>query len=318
MRLICRKLLVPPALAIAAVAAVSAAIPAKHLQAALPSNAAFEQRELRRIHAHFDSVLSELARVDVSQLTKTQSTQRQSLVATLRGYNERGVFPHNYDFSAPTPYFVDRKTGTLCAVAFLLESTGRRDIVDRVAKANNNVWVAALKGDTAFASWLDARGITLNEAARIQVPYMGEEPPPPVELKSGGDTWMYVSGVAALTTLATSVGTTAWNALGNADGHGKKRAVVGLVSSLATSVVGGVVFYQGGPGSRNKLTGSAGVAIGAIGMGFATRSLMHRSSYLASKREGTNAKRATIETNISPILPVGKNGGTGLSMSVRF
>ena len=73
------------------------------------------------------------------------------------------------------PYFVDRKTGTLCAVGFLLASTGRADIVDRVAGVNNNVYVAELAGDTAFTAWLVEQGITLDEAARIQVPYWGDE-----------------------------------------------------------------------------------------------------------------------------------------------
>lgn len=69
------------------------------------------------------------------------------------------------------PYFVDRKTGVLCAVAHLLESTGRRDVVDRVAALDNNIWVAQLAGDTAFRRWLDTHSLTSTEAARIQVPY---------------------------------------------------------------------------------------------------------------------------------------------------
>src|SRR5262245_8356563 len=117
--------------------------------------ASSDAREIARIRAHFDSVLTELSAYDARFSTAPQVARRQSLIATLRGYRARGVFPHNYDFAEPMPYFVDRKTGTLCAVAFLLESTGRRDIVDRVAQADNNVWVAQLAGDTALGTWLD-------------------------------------------------------------------------------------------------------------------------------------------------------------------
>ena len=78
-----------------------------------------------------------------------------ALIATLDAYRDRGLFPRNYDFPGQLmPYFFDRKTGVLCAVAHLLESTGRRDIVDRVAQMNNDVWVAELAPDSAFGTWL--------------------------------------------------------------------------------------------------------------------------------------------------------------------
>ncbi|HTE43613.1 MAG TPA: hypothetical protein VK636_00105, partial [Gemmatimonadaceae bacterium] len=119
---------------------------------------------------HFDSVLTELSGRDIGALTATQRSNRGTLVRELAAYSRRGVFPHNYDFPGrAVPYFVDRKTGTLCAVGNLLAFTGRRDVVDRVARANNNVWVDQLSADTAFAAWLDANGLTLHEAARIQL-----------------------------------------------------------------------------------------------------------------------------------------------------
>lgn len=84
--------------------------------------------EVSRVRSHFDSVLSEL-------------------VAALRAYRDRGVFPHNYDFPLrETPHFVDRKTGTLCVLTHLLALSGRDDIVRRVVRANNNVWVPQLAG----------------------------------------------------------------------------------------------------------------------------------------------------------------------------
>ena len=127
---------------------------------------------VHRIRTHFDSVLTGLGSRDLTALTQEQRARRASLMTTLRAYQARGVFPHNYDFPGQdVPYFVDRKTGTLCAVAHLLASTGRRDIVDRVARANNNVLVPQLAGDSAFTHWLSDNGITLDEAAFIQVPY---------------------------------------------------------------------------------------------------------------------------------------------------
>lgn len=133
--------------------------------------------EVVRIRAHFDSVLAELRVRDVSALSSKQRPQRTALVHVLTAYRDRGVFPNNYDFpGAAVPYFVDRKTGTRCAVAHLLESAGRHDIVVRVRRVNNNVWVAELGRDTAFVGWLDAHGLSLEEAARIQVPYIDPQP----------------------------------------------------------------------------------------------------------------------------------------------
>src|SRR5689334_2961088 len=132
---------------------------------------AFRGAEDLRIRLHFDSVLAELRARDVSTLSPAQRASRSAVVRSVVAYRDRGLFPRNYDFAERTPYFVDRQTGIRCAVAFLLETTGRRDIVDRVAAADNNVYVRALAGDTAFTRWLDARGLTIDEAARIQVVY---------------------------------------------------------------------------------------------------------------------------------------------------
>ena len=140
--------------------------------------AASGAKEVARVRAHFDSVLTELTARDASSLTAGQRAHRAALVAELARYRDRGAFPHNYDFPGRlVPYFVDRKTGAMCAVANLLAATGRRDIVDRVAAANNNVWVDDLQSDTAFTHWLDDNGLTLSEAARIQIVYDNSQTP---------------------------------------------------------------------------------------------------------------------------------------------
>ncbi len=70
-----------------------------------------EHAEIARIHAHFDSVLVELGQRDVSMLSAAQREARLSLKRTLQAYRDRSVFPHNYDFAAPTPYFVTARPG---------------------------------------------------------------------------------------------------------------------------------------------------------------------------------------------------------------
>src|SRR4051812_26273073 len=75
-------------------------------------------REIARIQQHFDSVLVELGQRDTRSLSKSAASNRAELVAELHRYRDQGAFPHNYDFPGEAvPYFVDRETGVLCAVA---------------------------------------------------------------------------------------------------------------------------------------------------------------------------------------------------------
>ena len=152
--------------------------PARHTSPTDVTHGTARLMEVQRIRAHFDSVLAELPTHHDPALSAAQRSRRSALLLTLTAYRDAGSFPHNYDFpNQPTPYFVDRKTGVLCAVAHLLESTGRRDIVDRVAQTNNTAYVRELAADTAFVHWLDRQGLTLAEAAWIQIPYMGGPQP---------------------------------------------------------------------------------------------------------------------------------------------
>ncbi len=267
------------------------------------------QDEQQRIHAHFDSVLAELGLRDVRSLTAPQRAERARLVATLAAYNARAVFPHNYDFpDQPTPYFVDRQTGTRCAVAHLLESTGRRDIVDRVTRANNNVWVAQLAGDSALATWLDQHGITLAEAARIQVPYVS----------SAEQTMIVTVVVGAPIALVGSLATGIWNATGNADGHRRSGLVFGIASGVALSAIGGMLMVQ------EQATGTIGgtsAAIGGISVALAIRGLQRRGRVMAAKRDAKDEldrRRAEPRANVVPLIAMGRTPSAGAAMTIRF
>jgi hypothetical protein len=135
----------------------------------------FATWERARIRAHFDSVVGELREVNVQSLGNEQRRERSRIISELEAYRDRGVFPRNYvPASPPTPTFIDQRTGARCAVGHLVEGSGRGDIVRRVAAMNNHVYVMALGADSAFTGWLDQHGLTLVEAARIQLPYVAE------------------------------------------------------------------------------------------------------------------------------------------------
>jgi hypothetical protein len=262
--------------------------------------------EVRRIQAHFDSVLVELAARPVGQLGGDRLARRATLARELRDYRDRATFPHNYDFPGrAVPYFVDRKTGTLCAVANLLAFTGRRDIVDRVARADNNVWVAQIAGDTAFARWLDANGITLAEAARIQMPYV--EAPPTAAQQARNDVFFVVAPLS----VGSSVLSSLWNATGNSDGHGRIANTVGLVSSVLTLAVGATTA-----GKRDvpAFVPATSVTLGTLGLALSTRGIMrHREGVLARK---ALEQRSTHEVSVAPM--VAPSGGAGVSVALRF
>ena len=258
--------------------------------------------EVSRVRAHFDSVLSELGARDVSALTNAQRARRAELVTALRAYRDRGVFPHNYDFPLrETPYFVDRKTGTLCAVAHLLALTGRDDIVRRVQRANNNVWVPQLASDTALLRWLDGHGLTLAEAARIQKPYGFVQPSPVV-----GSALMVTGSIA----LGTSLVASAWNAMANSDGHRPLGSAVGLASGIVSAGMGIALLAQpDGPSGANAAGGVAAAA-GVLGIALASRSILHHRTVLKEQQH------RALEARIAPILPLGRSAG--MEVAIRF
>ena len=262
--------------------------------------------EVQRIRAHFDSVLSELRTRDVSALSADRVQRRTALVAVLEGYRNRGVFPHNRHFPGEAvPYFIDRPTGTLCAVAYLLESTGRRDIVDAVAAMDNNVWVNDLAGNREFEGWLDEHGFTLAEAARIQVPYEGDwlEPEPQVSAFYAPRTSSAVVGAAAAMSL--------WNAFANRNGQQGIASLAGIGVGMAAAGYGAAVVATG---DAPRGVGALSIAVGGVSTYLATRGFMRQRHLAAEAKKAQLAARTTV----TPIVPLDGKGGAGLSISIKF
>lgn len=163
-----------------------------------------QRLEAARLRAHFDSVDTELRLPTALPRTPAQRMARATLIGWLREYREGGSFPRNDRFpDRAMPFFRDSR-GVLCAMAYLIDRSGRRDLVDRVAATRNNGSIPELAGDPDLRTWLDSVGLSVAEAARIQ-PFYGA-PPPPDEPAEQGVTASYaltsilVSG-ASLTTL---------------------------------------------------------------------------------------------------------------------
>ncbi len=127
--------------------------------------------EVARLRAHFDAVDAELRQAKEFQLTPSQRTARATLIGWLQEYRDAGKFPRNDQFPKfAMPFFRDDH-GALCAMAYLIERSGRRDLVDRIALTRNNAFIAELGNDAELRIWLDSVGLLATEAARIQPTY---------------------------------------------------------------------------------------------------------------------------------------------------
>ena len=126
--------------------------------------------ETQRLVTHFDTVIAELQSADVHTLTPTARAARLEMIATLGAYRDARRFPRNTRFVEPTPFFID-DDGTRCAMAHLIETSGHGDFVKAVAATRNTAYIDDLASEATLLRWLDAHGLTVAEAARIQPGY---------------------------------------------------------------------------------------------------------------------------------------------------
>lgn len=216
-------------------------------------------REVARLRAHFDSVLRELRAADVGTPTASQSLARQTLIRRLEQYAAAGRFPHNHvRAEALVPVFRDEH-GTLCAMAYLIASTGRTDIVDQVARTNNLAYIPELAGSAKLRAWLDSTGLTVAEAARIQPQYGGcctIEPSPAAP--PTGARRDYAVG-SALATVGSGTFLSLTLARGDATKLGRVTTWMGLAFGAAQAVHGAAgTSYR----DSRQTVGIANIAVG--------------------------------------------------------
>jgi len=261
------------------------------LAVALFTGPGHRSAEQVRLRAHFDSVLVELQARDVSMLSASQRTARGTLVRWLAEYRAAGQFPLNDRYSdLPTPIFRDAH-GAMCAMAYLIERSGRRDMVDQIAATRNLAYVRELADDTAVVAWLDKVGFSLAEAARVQPEY-----PDPLEGRVYSGMTVVLSG--------TSLATTAWNVF-------KPSKAVGFVSMI----VGGATVFIGlsMPEGHQPLPT---INLVSGGLAFLT------GIYAAEKPRNPKAPEVkssnTRRVEWSPLLEVGRTGTTRVGLLARF
>ena len=275
--------------------------------------------EVARIQAHLAAVERELLARDVSHLSPAQRAARAEHIAELRAYRERGVFPHNHDFDGErVPYFVDEH-GTRCAMAHLIEQSGHGDLVARVAATANNARIPELAGDSALVAWLDANGLTLAEAARVQPSYDGtrcetvicvgpDREPAHVTARYG--TASALSGGTALAALVWTLG-----ADSRIEGS-RARGLAGLAAGAAAMWLGASQFDERG---TPLALGVTNAALGAATTALTVRSFLWRAPPRVSEPEsvepGAGERRTAI--SVSPHLEP-RDGAMGVRIGLTF
>jgi hypothetical protein len=264
--------------------------------------------EVARLRVHFDSVDTELRMRDVSHLSAAQRASRTKLIAWLREYRNAGRFPLNDRFqNRRIPFFRDSR-GTLCAMAYLVDRSGRGDIVDHIAKTRNNAYIGQLTDDKALVVWLDASGLSVSEAARIQPAYDGN----PCCIVAERDRVSTNYAMLSIGLGGSSLGTIGFNAFGPSRTSGG----LGLVAGVAT-IIAGAANLDANPASRRVAI--ANTAVGTVAAAVGLRTLFAMRS--ARSQEPAETSRRTIVSNasIAPDVIVTPNATMlGLRVHARF
>lgn len=261
--------------------------------------------EQSRLRAHFDSVDNELRAASVSKLSAQQRAMRAKLVSWLRDYRNADTFPENDRFAdRAMPFFRDSH-GTLCAMAYLVDRSGRGDIVDHIAKTRNNAFIHELVDDPELVRWIAASGLSVDEAARIQPQYG----PVPVIVENGDRVTpnyaLLSMGLGGVSLGSTGLNLFAPSRLSNA---------FGFIAGAGAIAAGASRIKEGG-GTRQVAIADATVgSISVVSAIFSSYWRAHRSAGAKSSVE--KSRQAAV---VSPeVLVLGNKQQLGLGLHARF
>jgi hypothetical protein len=296
------------AIVVAAVALRPEAGPVAHF--ALPAVHATppaEVAEFARIRAHLTAVERELLARDVSHLSREQRAARARHLAVLREYREAGVFPHNHDFPGErVPYFVDEH-GTHCAMAYLIARSGGDALVARVAAERNNARVHELADEPELLAWLDAAGLSVHEAARIQPMYdylppvqRANEPPTGYAVATGISSGLSGAAIALNLTRLPASESPRW------------RGVFGVVAGMAGVGLGTARLEDGGAVAA---MGAVNAGLGVTSTLLGVRTLLAAPPDRAAPPPGVDVPARQVSASI---VPFADRDGAGAAVHVHF
>ena len=176
-------------------------------------------------------------------------------------------------------------------MAYLIERSGRRDIVDRIAATRNLAYVRDLADDTALVAWLDNNGFSESEAARVQPEY-----PDGLEKRAYSGMTVLFGG--------TSLATTAWNVF-------KPSKTVGVVAMI----VGGATVFLGLsiPDGHEPLP-----TINLVSGGLAFLTGIYAAEKPRNQKLPEARYSSTRRIEWSPVVDVARSGTTKIGFLARF
>lgn len=110
------------------------------------------------------------ATISRAELAKHRAQQ----IERLKAYADAGVFPRN-NVSRTLVNVLRDDDGRLCAVANMIHLDGKDDILDAAVKTNNFMKIAE-QNEGDMHAWVLGSGLTVEEVAFIQAPYMPARP----------------------------------------------------------------------------------------------------------------------------------------------
>ena len=257
--------------------------------------------EAARVTVHLDRALRFLHTYRPDGLSRDQAARRNALIGALIDYRNRAVFPHNHGPEPLALYFVDAH-GTPCALASLIIASGHPGIVEAVRARMNDAWVYEIVEDPTLgpvlADWLDAHGLTVADAATIQVPgytLQGER-----ELQTG-----YV--IASGASLGLSAATTTINLVNFRSGS-RLPAWLGLASGAASISLGIGVVNDPGPAQTVAI---ADVVGGVLAVATSTVRLVRGG-------DSRDARDETISPEWAPTVGTDERGGARIGLRFVF
>ena len=135
----------------------------------VPAGATEAETERSRIQQHLAVVEATLREETPADLTDSQRAARLRAMDALHAYWTRGEFPRNHDAPRRAPVFIDAE-GTPCAMGHLIIASGAEALAREIATYENNDFVADID-HPRLSAWLDANGLTAEEAGWVQPSY---------------------------------------------------------------------------------------------------------------------------------------------------
>jgi hypothetical protein len=266
-------------------------------------------QEVARLAQHFAAVRGELLAADFGRLDAEQRDKRAQHVARLAKYAAGGVFPHNHDRAERTPFFIDRH-GTRCAMAYLIEQSGRGDLVARIAREDNEAYIAELAGDPELIAWLGENGLTAAEAARIQPAYDDMPPIPQPGLEESG----YGASEAIGAAVAVTSGALLVLNLGSSEKN-TTRGYLGVFSGALGVTLGLLSTDEEERGIRALGGINIGVGLVGIAVGLDVISGARTAPPVAGTQTSRHVARQDRGVELRPLL---SGDSVGLAMGGSF